>query len=525
MLMFLAGIMAGCSGGANETNSSNSEGSSNTEGSGPKEGGTLIVGLTGDPQTFNPDARADDYFYPIAQNVFSRLVKLNNNQEIIPDLAKEWEFNEDGTEITFHLHENVKWHDGEDFTSSDVKFTLDTIKSNAGFASTNLSSMKEVTTPDENTVVIKLSNPDATFLGYIAWYATFIVPEHIYSGDNWDSGTKINPVGTGPFKFSEYVTSVNVTLEPNKDYFGQVPFVDKLIFSIIPDPNTMVQAFYNGEIDILGGSPPSSEIQKMKDNPDIVGESKMIPSRQYLVFNLEKEPFNKLEVRQAVAYALNNEEIVSKAQKGDGEVAEYFLSPVYSWAVSEEYKVPEFDQEKAKELLEQAGYTADKDGNYLSITFDVFESGFYGDIGTVIKDQLRQVGINVELNILEYATWQQKVDENKDFEMSMLGGYQGPDVGSVGPRISSDGGNNLSLYKNPELDKLLAEGFKLVTEEERQPIYHEIQRILSEDLPIYPISEWVGYTPVHSYIKGDPTFDEAIEYTGFSEYNYVWIDK
>ena len=518
--MLIIGILAACN-GANKTTKDDSGSSSSDS----KKGGTLIVGLSGDPQTFNPDARADDNLYPVAQNVFSRLIKINNNQEIIPDLAKEWEFNNDGTEITFYLHENVKWHDGEDFTSADVKFTLDSIKNNNGYAVTNLKSMQEVTTPDDNTVVIKLSNPDATFLGYLAWYATFILPEHIYSGDNWDSGTNIDPIGTGPFKFSEYSTSVNVTLTPNADYFGQVPFVDKLIFSIIPDQNTLVQSFYNGEVDILGGSPPSSEIQKMKDNPNIIGESKVWPSRQYLVFNFESEPFDKLEVRQAIAYALNNEEIVSKAMKGDGQVAEHFLSPVYSWALSDEYKVPEFNPEKAKDLLEQAGYTPDKNGNYLSITFDVFESGANADMGTVIKDQLRKVGIEVELNILEYATWQQKVKDNADFQLSMLGGYQGPDIGSVFPRISSDGSNNLSLYSNPELDKLLAEGVQLVTEEDRKPKYQEIQRILSEDLPIYPISEWVGYTPVHSYIKGDPASAEAIQYTGFSEYNYVKIEK
>lgn len=518
--VFFVGIIAGCSGGTNETqgNEGNSE-------SGSSGGDTLIVGLAGDPQTFNPDARADDFLYPIAQNVFSRLVKLNNNQEIIPDLAERWEFNDDGTEITFHLNENVKWHDGKDFTSADVKFTLDSIKNNNGYAVSNLKSMEEVSTPDDNTVVIKLSNPDATFLGYLAWYATFILPEHVYSGENWDSGTNIEPIGTGPFKFSEYTTSVNVTLEPNDEYFGQVPYVDRLVFSIIPDPNTLVQAFYNGEVDVFGGSPPSSEIEKMKNDPNIEGESKVWPSRQYLVFNFEKEPFNQLEVRQAVAYALNNVEIVSKAQKGDGQVAEHFLSPVYSWAISDEYKVPGHDPERAKELLEQAGYTPDKNGNYLDITFDVFESGSNADMGTVIKDQLRQVGINVELNILEYATWQQKVKDNADFEMSMLGGYQGPDVGSISPRISSDGSNNLSLYKNSELDELLVKGAQLVTEEERAPIYQDIQRILSEDLPIYPISEWVGYSPVHSYVKGDPSSDEAIQSTGFSEYNYVKIEK
>src|SRR5699024_1630495 len=143
-------------------------------------------------------------FYPVAQNIFSRLVKIDGDEKVVPDLAKEWDFSEDGTTITFDLHENVKWHDGKEFSCSDVKFTLESIMEKTGPATTNLKNMKEVTCPDDNTVVIELSQPDAEFLGYIAWYGTFIVPEHIYAEEDWDSGTSINPIGTGPFKFVEY---------------------------------------------------------------------------------------------------------------------------------------------------------------------------------------------------------------------------------------------------------------------------------------------------------------------------------
>lgn len=486
---------------------------------------TLIIGATGDPQTFNPDARADDYFYPMAQNIFSRLVKINNEQEIIPDLAKEWEFNDEGTEITFYLHENVEWHDGEPFTAEDVKFTLDAIVEYSGHAVGNLDSMEDVEIVDDNTVVVTLSEPDASFLGYLAWYATFIVPEHIYDGENWDAGTSIEPVGTGPFKFSDYTTGVNVTLEKNENYFGETPKMEQVIFSIIPDLDTMVQSFYNGELDILGTTPPSSEIQNMIDSDEYVAEPLLWPSREYLVFNFDEEPFDQLEVRQAVAYALDNEDIVSRALRGQSQVAEHFLSPAYEWVLSDEYTVPGQNQERARELLEEAGYSEDSDGYYFSIDFNMFEAGSYVDMATVIQEQLRQVGIDVHLNVMEYASWQEQVTEDRNFQLSMLGGYQGPDVGAVASRISSEGTTSFSGHINDELDQLLEEGVRLVTEEERAPVYEDVQRILLEDLPIYPISEWVGFDPHHDYVKGAPTSEEAIPYTGFSEYTYVTIEK
>lgn len=518
LLVLLIVITAGCS-GSNETGGQEGNDESTTT------GGTLIVGATGDPQTFNPDARADDYYYAMAQNIFSRLVKINNNQEIIPDLAKEWEFNEEGTEITFHLQENVKWHDGEDFSSADVKFTLDSIMEKSGYAVGNLSSMEEVTTPDENTVVIHLKKPDASFLGYLAWYATFIVPEHIYSGDNWDSGLNINPVGTGPFKFVEHTPGVSVTLERFDDYFGQVAKMDKVVFSIMSDVDTMMQAFYNGELDVLGTSPPSSEIQNVLNDENYVANPVVWPSRQYLVFNMEEKPLDQLEVRQAIAYALDSDDIVNRALRGEGQVATSFVSPVFKWAVSDEYTVPEYDPEKAKGLLEEAGLKPDANGNYLSLTLDVFQDPGTVDMATVIKDQLRKVGIEIKLNVSEYPTWQEQVHTNRKYQLSMIGGYQGPDIGAISARISTEGSNNFNGYSNPELDELLEKGASLVTDEDRKPIYNEVQRILSEDLPIYLISEWVAVSPVHVSVKGMPNTEEALPYTGFNEYNYVWIDK
>lgn len=488
-----------------------------------ENGDTLIVGAAGNPQTFNPNSRGDDYFYPIAQNIYSRLVKINNNFEILPDLAKEWEVSDDGTEFTFLLQENVKWHDGEDFSCSDVKFTLDSVLDNQGFAANSLSTIQEVTCVDDNTVEVTLDSPDATFLGNLSWYGTFILPEHVFSGDNWDAGTNIDPVGTGPFKFVKYEPGKNLDLEKNEDYFGQVPYVDKLIYSIISDPNTMVQAFYNQELDILGNTPPTSELKKMQEDPEIIATEVLFPSRNYIVFNFDEEPFNDVKVRHAVAHAIDNEDISNKI---DMMEAEYFLTPVYDWAMNDDYKIPTYDPDKAEELLQEAGYTKDNNGNYLEIVFDVFESGSFLDIAKIVQFQLGEVGIDIELNVMEYAAWQGSVRDERNYVMSMLGGFQGPDIGAVDLRISTTGDNNFMGYSNSKLDDLLDEGKALIDEEDRAPKYKEIQKILYEDLPIYPVVEFdTPNNPYHSYVKGHPLSDEAIGLTGFSEYTYVQIEK
>ncbi|MDZ5472321.1 ABC transporter substrate-binding protein [Bacillus sp. 31A1R] len=520
MIAFILLMITGCT-GTKETGTTTDKGSSSE----PKKGGTFIVSIDENVDNLNPDANGGQSFYPMAQNIFSRLIKINNEQKIIPDLAKDWVVSEDGTEITFNLNTNVKWHDGKDFSCNDVKWTLDTIKANNGFAVGNLKNIKEVSCTDANTTVIQLNHADVTFLGNLAWYGTFILPEHVYSGDNWEAGTSIDPVGSGPFKFEKFDNGKSMTLVRNDDYFGHVPYVDKVIFSIIPDENTMMQAFLNGDVDSSELPPPTAMIQQMKDDPSIVVDPNLFPARYYIAFNFAEKPFDNLKARQAVAYALDNNDIVNKAMNGLAIPAEYFLSPVYDWAVTDDYKVTGYDPKKAEDLLKEAGYTKNKDGFYFDVSFDVYEYSAFVDVAKVVQYQLKQIGINVKLNVLEFAAWSEKVQKNKNFNMAITNGYHGPDVGSIAFRVASDGTNNFSGYHNSDLDKLLSEGSQLYDEETRAPLYKDVQRILSEDLPIYPIADENGFLPYKSYVKGHPTSDEAIDYTGFSEFNYVWLDN
>lgn len=209
------------------------------------QGGTYIIRQATDPGSFNPDIKGDDMATYTATNVFNRLVKTTASTEIIPDLAESWEFSEDGKTLTFHLYENVKWHDGEPFSSEDVKWTLDMIRTE-GFQSNSFKMIEEITCPDANTVVIQMSSPSAAILSSLGWLGTFILPKHIYEGTDWTANeANMHPIGTGPFKFESYEKGQAITLVRNDDYFMDAPYLDKLVITIIPDANTAFQAYMN----------------------------------------------------------------------------------------------------------------------------------------------------------------------------------------------------------------------------------------------------------------------------------------
>lgn len=490
---------------------------------GPKQGGTFVASVAREPQTYNPDAHSDDGAYPIVQNIFNKLVKINGYDQVVPDLAREWEYSEDGTVITFHLQDNVKWHDGEEFSSEDVKWTFEQIINEKGFASGSLSGIEEITCPDKNTVVIKLDSPNSGILGYIAWFGTYIMPKHIYEGTDWlENPANQNPIGTGPFKFVEHKSGESVTIVRNDNYWGDKPYLDKVIFKIIPEQSTAYQAWLNEETDENRNGVPANELSRFENDTDYVIYDKLWPNRGYIHFNMNKGKFADLKVRQAVACGIDRDEIFTKALKGIGIKAEYFISPLYKWALNKDAKLPERDIEKARTLLEEAGYTADENGVYFTATIDTYPG--FDDIVEVLKANFREFGIDLKHNAMDDPTYDEKVWFGRDFEITMLGGYQGPDISAIGNRFTAGSVMNLGDYNNPRVEELLKEGLILSTEEDRATVYKEIQTLLAKDLPAIFLYEKGAKIVVKSYVKGHPA-GEAVEKASEAEFTYVWLDN
>jgi peptide/nickel transport system substrate-binding protein len=491
-----------------------------------KKGGTFIVAAVGDPISFNPDAKIDDYAYPVNQNLYNKLVTLDYNYAIIPDLAERLpDISPDGKTYTFKLRKGVTWHDGKPFTSADVKWTLNTIIEKKGAAASNIAGIEKVETPDDQTVVVTLKEPSAPWLGFLAWYGTFIMPKHIYEGTDWlENPANMQPIGTGPFKFVEFKKADHVTLEANKGYFKGAPNVDKVIFAIIPDANTALQAFLNNEVDYMQTRPPLTEIKKLQSTSGVKCLLKPTPSRYYLTFNFNRKPFDDRRVRQAIQLAINNGEVAEKALKGIGAAAEFYYTPSIDWAVNKSAKIPAHNVQEAIRLLDEAGLKPDANGVRIKTNLPYFSGAEWSDMAAVIKENLKEIGVQVTLEELEIAAWMTKVIDKHDCGLTILNGFQGPDPDNLRLRVGTGGGINVLGYSNKEIDDALAAGKTKMVQAERAPYYFKAQELMAKDLPLAPIAEVAGIFPFKEYVKGMP-IEEGLGKLTFNDYSLIWLNK
>ena len=507
MMMALSMIACGGSNSGTDTTTANAGNQGNAGDSGEVEtvkGGTFVMAIGGDPSNFNPDYKSDDYLWPIAQNMYNRLIKLTAYDTVIPDLAKTYEYSEDGMQLTFHLHEDVYWHDGVKFTSEDVKWTYDTAIAESWFKATSLDAVASIECPDENTVVFNLKAPDVTIIYKLGWYGTFILPKHLFEGQDpaTCAAATTNPVGTGPFKFESYEVGVGVTLVKNENFFGDEPNPDKVIFAIYTDQDTLYQAFLNGEIDYTT-SIPSANVGDLNDDPDYRTFASLYQNRTYITFNFNDPDFGNAYVRKAVQLAVDRQGIYDRVG-GGGAKADYYVSPLQVDYVATDIKQPERNIEEAMQMLEAAGYTKGADGFYLHATMDVFESGNFGDIAQIVKANLAEAGINLTINMMEYAAWSDKVLGNTNFSITMLAGYQGPDISGLSGRIQTGASTNVGKYSNERVDELFALSNCETDVAKRAEQYYEIQQIMNDDVPMIFLLENGSIIPVKNSIQGTP---------------------
>jgi peptide/nickel transport system substrate-binding protein len=507
----------------------------------PYRGGTLIIIHMGDPKSFNPDAKADDPLYAIASNIFNKLVTLDVDYNVIPDLAESWETSPDAKVFTFHLRKNVKWHDGVPFTCKDVKYTFEAMKNYKGVAYSNLKldMLEGITCRDDYTAEFRFSDSNAPFLGFLAWYGTFVLPEHLYNKTEYTDWMDPNipalskPVGTGPFKFVDYVKGSHVILEANKDYFAGAPCIDKLVFKIIPDAVAAMQSFLAGEGDVLGVTPPLSEIPRINSTAGVLVLSRPMPSRYFLAYNMAQEKgritLNK-DVRFAIAYAINRTEIVEKAFSGYGFVAKGMYVPAITWAYNPNAQPPSYNPAKAEEILDKLGYKKGTDGmrylpngTKLTLKLVIWQGAQTEAMAQIIKENLRKIGIEVSIEVLELGAFQEKAYKEKDFDMSITDGFWGPDPHNMHMRFSSKGSHNLPGYVNPVTDDLLERAAKEPDLEKRRQLYWQAQEEFAKELPYFPLVDVVGFYISRTDWKG--FYWELAGKVGINVYAQVWWAK
>ena len=484
---------------------------------------TLIVRNSGAPMSFNPSVASDDNLYYAAMCMFHRLTKLDTTKSPVPDAAESWDVSDDALTITWHLKDGLKWSDGEPLTADDVKYTFDYIKEHPEtYFSTSMQIVDSIEVVDDLTVVFHMNTADMSFVARIGWYGTFILPEHVFNnGQKWeDNPASTTPVTSGPYKFDSYTQGSDITLVANEDYVEGAPAIKKIIFSIIPDDATAIQALLNGELDYMQNVPSAYADQLLAD-PNYRMIRDIYPSPYRIIFNVNDPIVGDLAVRKAIALCINREDISAKVYAN-------IMPPEYSaypscvtWCSNTTDVYPSQDIEAAKKVLEDAGYTKDADGYYVrGIEWEVFEG--MQDMANLIIASCKEAGIEIKLNLSEYNAWAQKVGPEGNYMMEAQGGFMGPDPAALATRYGTGSNSNYAGWSNAEFDALCAEGAATGDTAKRAELYKAAQKLIIEELPAINVVGFASYTVCPANLKNAP--EDGAGQWGWADWNYAYFE-
>ena len=473
----------------------------------------IVVGQIAEPQSLDPHAVTAVNDFRILVNVYDGLVRFaDGSLEVEPSLAESWEISEDGLTYTFKLREGVTFHDGTPFNAEAVKFNFERmLDEEHPFHDTGpfplaffFSAVDEVTAVDDTTVEFKLNEPFAPFLSNLAYPTGLIVSPAAVEASGKDYGR--NPVGTGAYKFEEWQGNQRVVVTRNEDYWDGAPAPEAIVFRPITDANTRVAEMLSGGLDIMVEVPPDS-VAQFRDAPDFQVHEQAGPHVWFLILNMKEGPFAEKAVRQAANYAINKESLVTDVLQGTAEVAAGPTPPAFAWAYNEEVQPYPYDPDKARELLEAAGYDGEE------ITFYVTEggSGMLDPVamGTAIQADLAAVGMNVKIETYEWNTFLGQVNpglEGKADMAEMAWMTNDPDTLPFltlrTAAFPSEGGFNSGYYSNVEVDELLNQARVSTEPEERATLYKQMQEIVHEDAPWVFVANWVQGAVTTANVEG-----------------------
>ncbi len=459
----------------------------------PQYGEKVVFALPYSITTFNPNYDYEGASVTwLAMNVFNKLVGYDYaTGGYFPDLARTWTVSPNGRTYTFHLEKKAKWHDGKPFTAADVKWTIDSIIKEKGYNQTNLKEVSSVQVVDDNTVVIQLSDVNAAFISVLS--GIYILPKHLYEGsDPRKNPHNLNAVGTGPFKVGELVPDSHVFLDANKEYFRGRPYLDRIIIRVIRSLTTQIAALEAGEIDHMLSSPPPQQVDRLKKAGFEVSVQKLL-TMAWIGFNMDRPYFADQRVRRAIAMAVDVDEIMRRVYLGFAKGTRNVYTSAVPWAFNPDAKQPAYNPAEAERLLNEAGWPRKADGVRFRTKIITYTVAIYGteEINLLIREYLRKVGIEVELERIEFALFTQRVLRDRNVEMSPSGGNHGPDPSEYYQMVGSTGGRNFMGYKNAEVDRLLNEARRTLDQKERAKKYFRVQEIVAQDMPRLNIFEHV----------------------------------
>jgi len=484
----------------------------------PTPGGILKVGLQSDPTALDPQKQSLTAIWHVIEHIYNGLTRIKPDLTVEPALAEGWDISEDGTSYMFVLREGVTFHDGTPLKASDVKFTFERLvdPAMASTGASELASMKSIEVNDDRTVVMTLHAPDASLLATLAGGTCVIYSEEFVKANNNDVSQVA--MGTGPFKFVEYVPNTRIVLERNENYWEEgLPYLDGIEMTIASDDTARTAAVVTGTVDFIEYA-PLRDIPALEADASLKLAGNSNTNIRFIGFNLTKEPFDNPLVRQAIAAVVDREAMLGPTVFGYGTPTEGLFPPDFWAALQQEVRPP--DVERAKQLMAEADLA---DGFSTTIT-SWSQYSFLSNAAVVLQEQLRQIGIEAELNLVENATMVSQVYDmaTRDYEIAVTGesAYVDPNT-LILPNFKSDENGNFTGYSNAEVDTLIEQGIASTDQEERAGIYQNIQKILLEDLPWINLFVANQYEAMKSYVQGYihiPTGSNA-------SFRTTWLEK
>ncbi|MBW1699026.1 MAG: ABC transporter substrate-binding protein [Deltaproteobacteria bacterium] len=436
--------------------------------SAPQRGGHLIVCQPAEPPGLDPTANtAAAIDRVVYSNIYEGLVKVNRNGQYVPGLASGWEVSSDGKVYSFKLRRGVRFHNGEPFNAEVAKWNIERAKAE-GTVNPHpeyFRGIYKIETPDEFTLVLSLKEVDALFIPHMAEGDAVMLPMKGYET------AKSNPIGTGPFRFVKWVRGDRVEMVRNDAYWNpQLPYLDRVTFKFIGDPGAQIAALKAGDIDVIGYiAAPESAMLLSKDKRFKVYAG-TTTGEVIMSTNNKAKPFDNKLVRQAMAYAIDRKTLVDLVMFGYGTPIGSHWSPSTPYYRDLTGKFP-YDPEKARALLAKAGYP---DGFHATIKLPAIYS-YSKRSGEVIADMLADIGIKLEIEIVEWGQWIERVFKKKEYQLTLIGHVEPWDIGIYANP------DYYFQYDSQEFRDAYAKALRATTESEKAKWFGICQEIIAED--------------------------------------------
>ena len=485
-------------------------------------GGVLRVGMQTDPVGLDPHITNATSTRNMLENVYDTLVMFDSSLQIVPGLAESWTASDDGLTWTFTLREGVTFHDGTPLTASDVKFSIERIKDPAIASprADDFAVVESIETPDDRTVVMHLTEPFSPLLSKLAASLNVIVSQAAVEefGDLQE-----NVFGTGPFRFVEYLPQTRMVLERNEDFWGTdadgnaLPYLDGIEFVFYPDATARTTAIQTGNADFIEYV-PAADVEILRADPSVEVVGGLSANFRSIYFNVERAPFDDVNVRRALSYAIDEQAVVDLALFGTGGVpATGTTIPASNYYGVSDSPYVGRDVEAAREALAASGYP---DG----FEFDLYVTSTYDFLRTpaeVIQANLAEIGVTANIVAEDWSIYLPKVLEG-DFAATILGesGQSDPDDFLFNV-FYTDNGGNLGNYSNPELDALLEQGRQVSDQEERRAIYVEAQELILDQAPHVFLFHSSQYEALRQDVRGFEHFPN----TSYLGLRTTWLDR